>query len=124
MDKDKIYDFEDRLVRFAGEVIFFSRKLSNDFELDYYKKQLIRSSGSSALNYGEAQGTVTERDFINKLSLVSKELKESKTSLKILKYINTGKDTKRQWLLEEANELIAIASKMILNKRSKLKSIN
>ena len=124
VNTEKIYDFEDRLVRFAGEVIFFSRKLSSDYELDYYRKQLIRSSGSSALNYGEAQGTVTERDFINKLSLVSKELKESKTSLKILKYINTEKDDKRDWLLEEAKELIAIASKMILNKRSKLKTHN
>lgn len=51
---DKIYNLEDRLVRFAGESIFFVRKLDKTFELDYYKNQLIRSSGSAALNYGEA----------------------------------------------------------------------
>lgn len=124
MNEKKIYDYETRLVRFAGESIFFSRKLPKDYELEYYRKQLIRSSGSSALNYGEAQGTVSDRDFINKLSLVSKELKESRTTLKILKYIEQGKEEKREWLLDEANELIAIASKMIINKQSKLQISN
>lgn len=116
--EEKIYDFEERLVRLAGEVIFFCRKLKNDFESDYYKKQLIRSSGSAALNYGEAQGTVTSKDFIHKLALVSKELKETRSSLKILKYINAGEESKRDWLLMELDEVIAIASKMIINKQN------
>ena len=114
---DKIYNFEDRLVRFAGECIFFSRKLDKSYELDYYKNQLIRSSGSSSLNYGEAQGTITSRDFVFKVSLSVKELKESRNSLKILDYINAGDIDSRKWLLEETEELIAIASKMINNKK-------
>jgi four helix bundle protein len=80
----KIFNFEDRLVRFAGECIIFSRKLEKTFEHDYYKNQLIRSSGSSSLNYGEAQGTITDKDFIFKISLSIKELKESRNSLKFL----------------------------------------
>ena len=115
--QEKIYDFEERLVRFAGEVIYFSRKLERNYETDYYKHQLIRSSGSSALNYGEAQGTVTDKDFINKTSLTTKELKESRISLKILTYIKAGEKAKREWLINEVSELIAIASKMILNKK-------
>ncbi len=114
---DKIYNLEDRLVRFAGESIFFVRKLDKAFELDYYKNQLIRSSGSAALNYGEAQGTITNKDFVFKVSLSVKELKESRNSLKILDYIKEGEDDKRKWLLEEVEQLIAIASKMINNKK-------
>jgi four helix bundle protein len=114
---DKIYNFEDRLVRFAGECIFFARKLDKSYELDYYKNQLIRSSGSSSLNYGEAQGTITSRDFVFKVSLSVKELKESRNSLKILDYINAGDIDSRKWLLEETEELVAIASKMINNKK-------
>jgi four helix bundle protein len=114
---DKIYNFEDRLVRFAGECIFFVRKLDKTFELEYYKNQLIRSSGSSSLNYGEAQGTITSKDFIFKASLTVKELKESRNSLKVLEYINEGELEKRKWLLAEVEELIAIASKMITNKK-------
>ena len=113
----KIYNFEDRLVRFAGECILFVRQLEKTFELEYYKNQLIRSSGSSALNYGEAQGTITGKDFVFKASLSVKELKESRNSLKILDYISAGDEIQRKNLLEEVEELIAIASKMINNKK-------
>jgi four helix bundle protein len=113
----KIFNFEDRLVRFAGECIIFSRKLEKTFEYDYYKNQLIRSSGSSSLNYGEAQGTITDKDFIFKISLSIKELKESRNSLKILDYIKAGIEEERNGLLTEVEELIAISSKMMNNKR-------
>lgn len=114
---DKIFNFEDRLVRFAGECILFVRKLEKSYEVDYYKNQLIRSSGSSSLNYGEAQESITVKDFIFKVSLSAKELKESRNTLKVLEYIKTGDFEERKWLLAEVEELIAIASKMINNKK-------
>ena len=114
---EKIFNFEDRLVRFAGECIFFTRNLNKSFENEYYKNQLIRSSGSSSLNFGEAQGTITDKDFLFKLTLVVKELKESRNSLKILNYIKEGNEVNRNQLLLEIEELIAIASKMIINKK-------
>ena len=114
---DRIYSLEDRLVRFAGESIFFVRKLERTFELEYYKNQLIRSSGSASLNYGEAQGSITDKDFIFKVSLSVKELKESRNSLKILEYIKAGATDERNWLLKEVEELIAISAKMIMNKK-------
>ena len=114
---EKIFNFEDRLVRFAGECIFFTRNLSKSFENEYYKNQLIRSSGSSTLNFGEAQGAISDKDFIFKLTLVVKELKESRNSLKILNYIKEGNEVIRDSLLIEVEELIAIASKMIINKK-------
>ena len=114
---EKIFNFEDRLVRFAGECVFFTRNLDKSFENEYYKNQLIRSSGSSSLNFGEAQGTITDKDFIFKLTLVVKELKESRNFLKILNYIKEGNKVIRNSLLIEVEELIAIASKMIINKK-------
>ena len=81
---EKIYDYEDRLVRFAGESSLFAEKLPNSYTATYYKHQLIRSSGSPVLNYGEAQATVTDKDFIHKMSLVVKELKESRACLKVI----------------------------------------
>lgn len=113
---EKIYNLDERLVRFAGESIFFVRKLNKAYELEYYKNQLIRSSGSSSLNYGEAQGSITDKDYVFKLSIVVKELKESRNSLRILNYINEGIEKDREWLLKEVEELIAITSKMIINK--------
>jgi four helix bundle protein len=115
--ENKIFNFEDRLVRFAGECIFFTRNLDKSYENEYYKNQLIRSSGSAALNFGEAQGTNTGKDFIFKVGLSVKELKESRNSLKILNYIQEGDKNVRNLLLNEVEELIAIASKMIINKK-------
>ncbi len=115
---EKLYDYEDRLVRFAGEVVFFSGTIPQNYEGKYYSNQLVRSSGSGALNYGEAQGTVTNKDFVNKMSLVVKELKESRCTLKILRYTGVGLEEKGEWLLAECEELIAIGAKMINNKRT------
>jgi four helix bundle protein len=117
MFSEKIFSFEDRLVRFVGECIFFTRNLNKTFENEYYKNQLIRSSGSSSLNFGEAQGTISAKDSVFKVSLVVKELKESRNALKILNYIKEGDETMRFILLNEVEELIAIASKMIINKK-------
>jgi four helix bundle protein len=114
---EKIFNFEDRLVRFAGECIFFTRNLNKSYENEYNKNQLIRSSGSSSLNFGEAQGTISDKDFVFKVGLSVKELKESRNSLKILNYIKEGDETIRLLLLKEVEELIAIASKMIINKK-------
>jgi len=114
---EKIFNFEDRLVRFAGECIFYTRNLNKSFENEYYKNQLIRSSGSSSLNFGEAQGTISDKDFVFKVGLSVKELKESRNSLKILNYIKEGDENSRALLLKEVEELLAIASKMIINKK-------
>ncbi|VXB31205.1 Four helix bundle protein [Flavobacterium sp. 9R] len=115
--KGKIFNLDDRLVRFAGECIFFTRKLEKSYENEYYKNQLIRSSWSSALNFGESQGAASDKDLIFKLALVVKELKESRNSLKILNYINEGNQDFRALLLIEVEELIAIISKIIINKK-------
>ena len=119
--KKKIYNFEDRLVEFAGDIILFNRSLPNDNVGRYYNDQILRSSGSSALHYGEAQGTVTPKDFIHKMSQVLKELRETKVSLKILNRAKIGEESKRNYLIQEAGELAAISGKMILNKRQSMK---
>ena len=84
---EKIFNFENRLVRFAEECIFFTRNWNKSFENEYYKNQIIRSSGIFSLNFGEAQGIVTDKDFIFKVVFVVKELKDPRNSLKILDYI-------------------------------------
>jgi hypothetical protein len=55
----KVYDLEDRLVTFAPNVAIFCKDIPNDFTSQYYGNQLLRSSGSAALNFGEMQGTQT-----------------------------------------------------------------
>lgn len=118
--KKKTFNFEDRLVEFAGDIIVFNRTLPKDNVGRYYNDQMLRSSGSAALHYGEAQGTVTPKDFIHKLSQVLKEIRETKVSLKILKRAGIGNQEQRKYLIEEAGELAAISGKMILNKQNEI----
>lgn len=87
---DKKFDLEDRLVDFAGNIVLFCKDLPSDMTGQYYGKQILRSTGSSALNFGEAQGTNSDRDYINKASISLKELKESRVNLKILSKVAYG----------------------------------
>ncbi len=116
--------FEERLVVFAAECIFFVEKLPKTQAGYYYADQLLRASGSSALHYGEAQGTSTTKDFIYKVSGSLKELKECIMILKILNHINYGTSESRSQLTREAIELSRIAGRMILNKKTKNTWIN
>lgn len=116
----KKYDLEDRLVKFAGEVILFLNNLPNDRAANNLNNQLVRSSTSAALNFGESQGAESPRDKIHKMGIVLKELKESRVALKILTYIDYGAYEKRNDLLKECGELIAIIATIIKNKRQEM----
>ena len=72
-------------------------------------KQLIRSATSSALNYGEAQAAESKRDFIHKMNICLKELRESQINLKILKEADLIADDEKMTLItQECKELVVI----------------
>ena len=113
----KTNDLEERVIDFTVFIIDIVEHIKKTYAGNYYGNQLIRSSGGASLNFGEAQGIITNKDFIFKVGLAVKELKESRNSLKIINYINEGDEIKRALLLKEVEELVAIASKMIINKK-------
>ena len=112
----KKYDYLDRLIRFAGDIILLTKKLPNDIPGNVLSKQIIRSGTSAALNFGETQGTVTTKDYISKASICLKELRETEVNLKIMAHINYGNEEREQ-LLSECVELIKICSTIIKNKQ-------
>ena len=116
--KEKKYDIEERLVEYAAEIVFLCKDLPTDMTGTYYGNQLLRSAGSSALNFGESQGAYTVKDQVFKLGLTLKELKESKVNLRILEKVNYGEKPKRQKLLDETEQLIKIIATIIKNKKS------
>ena len=86
--------------------------------------QLVRSGTSPILNYGEAQSAESRQDFIHKLKIILKELRETNVSLKIIKKKPlTNNVNKIEHALKECNELIAIFMKSISTANTnKLKS--
>lgn len=114
---NKKYDLEDRLVLFAADAALFCKDLPSDMTGQYYGKQLLSSGGSSALNFGEAQGTNSDRDYVNKAGISLKELKESRVNQKILRKLKYGDSSKIIKLLDEAEQLIKIIATIINNKK-------
>lgn len=117
---DRKYDLEDRLVLFAANVIKFCNTVPNDFAGSHLKGQLIRSACSPALNYGEAQSAESKKDFLHKMSICLKELKESRTCLKILDKVQYGDPDQRIIIFRECQELIAIFASIIINTKKNM----
>src|SRR5687767_610481 len=95
MDNDKEkrnYDLEDRIVRFVGLIGQLTDLLNVSYESQNLKKQVIRSSSSSALNYGEALAAESRADFIHKLSICLKELIETRVAIKLIQARSFCKD--------------------------------
>ena len=81
-------ELENRLINFSVEIIDLSEARENKESLKPILKQLVRSSSSAALNYGEAQGAESRKDFIHKIRISVKELKDiHKTKIKHLHLI-------------------------------------
>lgn len=81
---DRKYDIEDRLVDFSARVIDIVEALPKTRAGNYIAGQLIRCGLAPVLLYGEAQGAESRDDFIHKMKVVLKELKETRVCLKII----------------------------------------
>ncbi|RPI65307.1 MAG: four helix bundle protein [Ignavibacteriales bacterium] len=114
MTENRKFDLEDRLIEFAVLIIKTTESLNNTKAGNHIAGQLVRSGTSPALQYGEAQSAESRNDFIHKLKILLKELRESLVALKIIKRVPlTTKLDLLEKALVECNELIAIFVKSI-----------
>ena len=72
------YDLEDRLIEFAVRIIALIESLPKTKVGKHVGGQLLRSGTSPAPNYGEAQGAESRSDFIHKMKICLKELRETR----------------------------------------------
>jgi four helix bundle protein len=113
-------ELESRLVKFSVNIIGMTKEMDGSFESQHLSKQIIRSGTASALLYGEAHGAISKRDFIHKISLVLRELKETHINLKI---IEQSKLLLNQNLMneiqDENNQLIKIFMKTMITAKQR-----
>lgn len=108
------YDLEDRLVDYTCRMIDVVEALPNTRAGNYIAGQLIRSCHSPTFNYGEVQAAESTKDFVHKMGVVLKELKECRTVLKVIKKKELIKPaSKLEKIYRETEELIAIIAKSI-----------
>jgi four helix bundle protein len=102
-------DLEERLIDFAAKIILLTNQIEKSYAGNHLLGQITRSSTSPALNYGEAQSAESKRDFIHKMGICLKELRETLNCLKIIERAKlTSNITELIDAKAEANELISI----------------
>lgn len=101
-------EMEDRLIEFASRIIDMVEALPKTAAAKHPGNQVLRSGTSPALNYGEAQAAESRDDFVHKMKVSLKELRETLVCLKIIQKRNWFSEGKLAPLLLENNELVSI----------------
>ena len=109
MTKGREFDLQDRLIEYAVRIITLSEALPETRAGKHVSSQILRSGTSPAPNYGEAQSAESKADFVHKLKVALKELRETEMWLKIILKARMIKPvSKLTPILQETDELVAI----------------
>ena len=103
------YDIEDRLLEYSVKIIKIIEELPQNRVGNHVAGQLLRSGTSPYANHGEAQSAESSKDFIHKMRICLKELRESMRWLKLIQRIPLVKSRERiAEIVQETEELIKI----------------
>jgi four helix bundle protein len=105
---ERKFDLDERLINFAASIIELAEILPQTIAGRHMSGQMIRSGTAPALHYGEAQGGESRKDFVHKMKIALKELRETFNALRIIKKANWVPIEKLNSVLDENNQLISI----------------
>jgi four helix bundle protein len=103
-----VYPLDERLIDFAVVIIEISEKLPDSAAGKHISGQMLRSGTSPALHYGEAQAAESANDFVHKMKVILKELRETFNALRTVRKMNWLMNESVDPALDENNQLIAI----------------
>ncbi len=106
------YDLEERLLKYSARIINVVEVLPATRTGNHIAGQLLRSGTSAYPNHGEAQAAESPKDFVHKLRISLKELKETKRWLKLIKRIKLINKSNR--LDELLDELLLLCELLLL----------
>jgi four helix bundle protein len=113
-EERKKYNLEERLIDYSAQTISFAKQMEKDYISNYLYGQFVRSGLSTALNFAEGQSAESQKDYIHKMKIALKELRETRMSLRIIERTDLVQNKKPlQELLQENNELISIFVKSV-----------
>ena len=115
------FDLEERLLEFSVNIIRLSETLPATRAGNHVAGQILRSGTSPYPNHGEAQAAESPKDFVHKLRVCLKELRETKRWLNLIKRVPLGTtNTSIDELINESDELIRIFVTSITTARKRL----
>jgi four helix bundle protein len=110
---ERKYDLDERLIDFAAGCIDIAEALPKTVAGNHVAGQLIRSSTSPCFQYGEAQSAESQNDFVHKMKVGLKELRETYNCLRLIKKKCWYHDGRLNECLDENDQLIAMFIKCI-----------
>jgi len=108
----KKFDLEERTFDFAKRVRDFTKKIPSSISNYEYMRQIIRSSGSVAANYIEANESLSRKDYILRVKICRKETKETRLWLKLIEE-KSEDSLEKEALIDEAGQLMRIFGTII-----------
>jgi four helix bundle protein len=102
------YDLEERLLDYSARIISIVEALPNTKAGNHIATQLLHSGTSPYPNHGEAQAAESRKDFIHKLRIVLKELRETYRWLRLIARVPLIEPGRMTEILSETDELIKI----------------
>jgi len=106
---DKRYNLDERLLEFSVSVIRITELLPDTRAGNHVARQLLRSGTSAHPNHGEAQAAESGKDFIHKMSICLKELRETCRWLRLIQRVPLIDDMNAlNNIIKECDELTRI----------------
>jgi len=105
---DPRFDLEDRLLEFSARIIRLADSLPNTRAANHLAGQLLRCGTSPYGNHGEVEAAESRKDFVHKLKICLKELKETRRWLRLAAKSAIVSASKMTAILSETEELIKI----------------
>lgn len=112
----------DRLLDYAARIVKVVESLPKTLVGRRIGDELLRSGMSVGAHYEEAQGGESHADFVHKLQIAVKELRESNYWLRLLGRTGTLTATRLADILEESIQLRAMLSKAVATAKGKAKT--
>mgnify|MGYP001617524504 CR=1 FL=1 len=106
-------ELADRMVDFGAAALQLVEALPKTATGRHVSEQLMRCGTSCGANYEEGRGAESRGDFVHKLSVTHKELKESRYWLKLIVKSRLLSNGLPGDLLDECEELCAIIGKSV-----------
>lgn len=112
-------EISGRLLDFATAVLVLSNRMGRTASGRYLANQLVRAACSAGANYQESRGAESRADFVHKMHIVLKELREAHYWLTLVERsrIVTGEGVRS--LVGEANELVSVPVRALVTAKPK-----
>lgn len=119
--EEKSKKISNRLLEYGVEIVKLTTDLNKNIIGRNISKQLFRAGTSAGANYEESCGAESRADFIHKMQIVLKELRESMYWLKLVQKSNILQQCSLDNIINETNQLSSIIAKSVITAKTNQK---